>query len=174
MSAHRIESVQLYRCTDEFTGKDYHLSPQTPNNPFQANHYDRSSHFARLADRTVYPLRETRMQMCRFRRSWPQILSVGQLSRPQAGTGVCCAKISRPSKRVSHQLSDGKAITRRDFQHQSRIVAPERHVVKPPNGYFAGALHVNRDHGFRNHRGEYALHDGQRIADGDRRTGGKR
>ena len=174
MSEVEVESVQLYNSTDEFTGKISFLPSQATHNSLQAHHSHWPTHFERIAHRAVHQMWKTRMQLRKYSRPWSQILSLGQLSRPQTRTGVCSAGISGSGQGISRQLSESQTDIRRDFLHQSRTAKTEKTVVKNENGHSAGLRHIDRDHGFRNHRGQYASSSGRGSAEGYRHMGGKR
>jgi hypothetical protein len=174
MSIFAIETVQLYNSTDGSTRKDNCLSSQTTNDTIQTRGSYWPKHFERIADRTVHPLRQTRMQMRRHCRPWSKILFVGQLSGPQARTRVCAAKIREPSQGVSRQLSEDQTHIRGYLQYQSRIVTTKGETVKNEHGHRSGDLHFRRRRGFRYHRGKYASVIGRRSVPGDRPLGGNR
>src|SRR5260370_17323108 len=54
--------------------------------------------------RALQTLWQARMQMRSRPRSWPQILSVGELSRPAPPNGLCPAALLRAGERVPGQL----------------------------------------------------------------------
>ncbi len=174
MSAIGVISVQLGNCTDGLDTKNNRLPSKTSHDPLQTYHLHWPTHPEGLTDRTLHPLRQTRMQVRRYSGPWSKILSVGQLSRPQTRTGVCASKTPRSSRSFSAQLSDGQADIRRDLKYQSRTAAPERHAVKNAHGYSAGLFYVNRDHGFCNLRSEYASGVVGRNIYRNRNMGGKR
>ena len=156
MSVVDIESVQLYRCTDESTRHNHCRPSQTSYHAVQARCRHRAPHPEGLSDRTVYPLWKTRLQVCKHCRPRPQILPVGQLSRSKTSTGLRSAEIPRSGQGVPLQLSTDQRIIRGDLQYQSRTSTTERHAVATEHEHLTGFLHFHRDHAFGNHRGRYA------------------
>src|ERR1700688_2048158 len=53
-----------------------------------------------LADRTLQALRQAWLQVCRRSRPWPQVLPVGELSRPPAADGLRATGRSRRHNRT--------------------------------------------------------------------------
>lgn len=174
MRAIGVISVQLGNCTDGFDSENNRVPSKTSHDPLQTHHNHWPTHIERLTDRTLHPLRQTWMQVCRYSRPWSKILSVGQLSRPQTRAGVCASKIPRSSRSFSAQLSDAQADLRRDLKYKSRTAATERHVVINAHGYPAGLFYVDRDRGFCNLRSEYASGVVGPNIDRNRHMGGKR
>ena len=173
MSRIVIESVQLDNCTDEPTGNENIFPSKTTHDPLQAHHRHRSTPREGLVDQTLHTLWQTRMQVRRYPRPWSQVLSVGQLSRPQTGTGICASEISRSTRGVSQQLSDGQADSRRDLEHQSRTATTENYGVKTSHGYLIGLLYVVRNHRLRDHRSEHASTVVGRTVGRNRHMGGE-
>ena len=174
MSIFDIQSVQLYNSTDGSTGKNNCLSSQTTNDVIQTRCIHWPEHSKGIVDRALYSLRQTRMQMCPYRRPWSKILLIGQLSGPQARTSVCASAISSPSQGVSRQLSEDQTHLRTSLQYQSRIVTPKGEVVRTEHGHPSGGLHFRRRRGFCYRRGKYASVVGRRNVTGDRPLGGNR
>ena len=85
---------------------------------------------ARFAYRAIQAMWQAGMQMRRWARTWPQVLSVGKLSGPAAANGLCAAGCLRPNSGVSRQLSPKPRDSGDDLRDQPRIVAPSRGALK--------------------------------------------
>lgn len=151
-----IKSVQLINCTEKFEQKIYNIFTQKKKNPFQTHFFHRFKDPARFSDQTLHSLWKAGMQMCRWTRPWPQILSLRQPTWPQARTRLCTSKIPGTSQAISGQLSENKAPPRRDLHHQSRALTTERKTVKAPDGYYFRPLNPYRYRDCRNFSCQYA------------------
>src|ERR1017187_772883 len=87
-------SDQLFTWSDENPKADHRRFAKTPPSaPAPAASAQRDP--ARFPHRALQTLRQARMQMRSRPRSWPQILSVGELSRPAPPNGLCPARVLR-------------------------------------------------------------------------------
>lgn len=80
--------------------------------------------------RALQTLWQARMQMRPRPRSWPQVLSVGQLSRPAPANGLRPARVLRAGERVSSQLSPRPPDLGGDLRDQPRAPTPSREALK--------------------------------------------
>jgi len=174
VSMFEVISVQLGNCTDGFTTNKSIFPSKTTHDPFQTHHYHRSAHLEGFTYRTLYPLWQTRMQVRKYSRPWPQILSVGQLSGSQTRTRICSSEGPPASRGVTHQFSDDQADPRRDLEHQSRTAAPQKRVLKNTYGYRTGLLCFLRNHCLCNLRSKYASAAIGRFIGRNRHMGGRR
>ena len=85
---------------------------------------------AGLPHRAIQTMWQARLQMRRRRRTWPQVLSVGKLSRPAATNGLRAAGELRTNSRVYRQLPPESRDSGDDLRGQSRIAAPSRGALK--------------------------------------------
>ena len=85
---------------------------------------------ARLPDRTIQTLWQARMQVCRRSRAWPEVLSVGKLSRPAAANGLRATGYLRPNSGISCQLSPEPRDSGNDLRDQSRTSTPPRGALE--------------------------------------------
>src|SRR6266566_147425 len=92
-------------------------SPPAPTAPAQGDP-------ARLADRALQTLWQARMQVRRWSRPRPQVLSVGKPHGLAATNGLCAAGVSRADCRVRRQLPPGPRDLRGDLRDQPRTAAP--------------------------------------------------
>ncbi len=174
MIAGNVFSVQFINGTDYDRRKTNSILMQKKNYPIETPCFRRFTDPARLFDRTIYSLWKTRMQVRRRSRSRPQILSIRQLSRTQAGTSLCTPEVRGSSKSISGQLQKNKKYIRGDLQHQSRAFTTERNIVKNPDEYQSRYLYAQRYWYFGNLSGQYApgfycrSFQRKRFAGGDR------
>ncbi len=133
MIAGNVFSVQFINGTDYDRRKTNSILMQKKNYPIETPCFRRFTDPARLFDRTIYSLWKAGMQVRRRSRSRPQILSIRQLSRTQAGTSLCTPEVRGSSKSISGQLQKNKKYIRGDLQHQSRAFKTERNTVKNPD-----------------------------------------
>jgi hypothetical protein len=80
--------------------------------------------------RALQALWQARMQMRRRPRSWPQVLPVGELSRPAPTNGLRPARVLRAGERVSGQLPPRPPDLRGDLRDQPRAPTPSREALK--------------------------------------------
>ena len=87
---------------------------------------------ARLADRALQTLWQARLQMRRRPRSWPQVLPVGELSRPAAANGLCAAgSLTLQTTRVRWPITTAPAQSLGgDLRDQPRAPAPPRGALR--------------------------------------------
>jgi len=83
-----------------------------------------------LSHRALQTLRQARMQMRPRPRSWPQVLSVGELSRPASANGLRPARVLRPGERVSGQLPPRPPDPGGDLRDQPRAPTTSREALK--------------------------------------------
>jgi hypothetical protein len=95
---------------------------------------------ARFPDRAIQTLWQAGMQMHRGSRTWPQVLPVHQLPRPEAADGLCAAGSCPPGGRVSVQLSSGARDPGPDLRDQPRVAAPARGALKGCHERIADSL----------------------------------
>jgi len=130
MYFHTVESDQLYTWSDTNEEKRARCrlektpsSPRAPTAPTQGD-------LTRLADRALQTLWQARVQMRRWSRPWPQVLSVGELPGLAAANGLCAAGVSRPDCRVRRQLPPSPRDLRSDLRDQPRTAAPPGGALK--------------------------------------------
>ncbi len=122
-------SDQLLAWSDENTEADHRRlakappSAPTPIAPTQ-------SYPAGFPHRTLQALWQARMQVRRRPRSWPQILSVGKLSRPAPANGLRPARVSRAGERVAGQLPPRSPDPGGVLRDQPRAPTPSREALK--------------------------------------------
>ena len=95
---------------------------------------------ARFSHRALQTMRQAGMQMRRQPRSWPQVLSVGQLPGLAAADGLRTAGMLRANGGVAGQLSPSPRDPRGDLRDQPRTAAPARGALKvgyAPNAFFS-------------------------------------
>jgi hypothetical protein len=80
--------------------------------------------------RALQTLWQARMQMRRRPRSWPQVLSLGELSRPASANGLCPAGVLRAGERVLGQLPPCPPDLGGDLRDQPRAPTPSREALK--------------------------------------------
>ena len=85
---------------------------------------------AGLAHRTLQALRQTRLQVRRRPRSWPQVLSFGELSRAPTANGLRATSRLRRRQRTPGELSPVPRDHRGDLRDQSRTITPPRGAVR--------------------------------------------
>jgi len=83
-----------------------------------------------FSHRALQTLWQARMQMRRRPRSWPQVLPVGELSRPAPTNGLRPARVLRAGERVPGQLPPRPPDLRGDLRDQPRAPASPRGALK--------------------------------------------
>ena len=95
---------------------------------------------ARLAHRALQTLRQAGMQMRPRSRSWPQILPLRELFRPQAADGLRAPGVSRPDHRMSRPSPSGPRDLGGDLRDQSRTAASPRGALRDRHAQPASLL----------------------------------
>src|ERR1017187_84332 len=141
MKIHELQSDQLYTWSDtnaERTRGRIAKAPQRPPAPTAPA----QSHSPRRPHRALQTMWQARMQMRRRSRSWPQVLSVGELPGLAAADGLCAAGGLRSDSGVPRQLPPSARDLREDLRDQPRVAAPpggtlkdrpERSALCPPH-----------------------------------------
>lgn len=123
MSFVGLQSDQLYTWSDERRNRLCCPPEKTPSGAVAAIAATQSGP-ARLAHRTLQALRQTRVQVRRRSRPWPQVLSFGEPLGLAATNGLCASGISRPGCRIRRQLPASPRNLGSDLRDQSRTPAP--------------------------------------------------
>ena len=79
-----------------------------------------------LAHRTLQALRQAWLQVRRWARSWPQVLSVRELSRAPTANGLRASGRLRRRHPTFGELPQGPRDHRRDLRDQPRTLTPPR------------------------------------------------
>src|SRR5215510_5797865 len=93
----------------------------------------------RFSYRTLQTMRQAKMQMRRWPRSWPQVLSLGQLPGLAAANGLRAAGALRANGGVPDQLPPGPRDPGGYLRDQPRTAAPPRGALKAcdaPGAFF--------------------------------------
>jgi len=80
--------------------------------------------------RALQAVRQARMQVRPRLRSWPQVLSVGELSRPASPNGLRPTRVLRAGERVPGQLPPRPPSLRGDLRDQPRAPATSREALR--------------------------------------------
>ena len=111
---------------------------------------------ARLPDRTLQTLRQTRLQVCQWSGTWAEVLFVGQPNRCTSGDGLRPTVHAGTSNAVPCQLPHHPRHTRSTVRNQPRVDAPTRAVLGAGGECFIDTTHHHFRHGCRrHHHGQY-------------------
>ena len=122
-------SDQLLTWSDENSEADHHrLAKAPPSAP--APIAPAQSGPPWFPYRALQTLWQARLQVCPRPRSWPQVLSVGQLSRPAPANGLRPARVLRADERVAGQLPPRSPDPGGDLRDQPRAPTPSREALK--------------------------------------------
>jgi len=146
MHLYRLQSDQSYTWSDENTKTIDRRLAQTPSSAAAPTATARC-HPAWLSHRALQTLRQAGMQVCRWPRSWSQVLSFGELPGPAAANGLCAAGVLRADQRVAGQLSASSRAPRTDLRDQSRTLTSPRGALNDP--YEHRTLRPSRRAGYR-------------------------
>ena len=80
--------------------------------------------------RALQTLWQARMQVRPRPRSWAQVLSLGELSRPAPANGLRPARVLRAGERVASQLPPRPPDSGGDLRDQPRAPTPSREALK--------------------------------------------
>lgn len=129
MKRHDLVSDQFNAWSDDNTETDRsRLAKTPPSAPAPAA--PAQSHPPWFPYRALQTLWQARLQMRPRPRSWPQILSVGKLSRPAPANGLCPARVLRAGERVPGQLPPRSPDPGGDLRDQPRAPTPSREALK--------------------------------------------
>jgi hypothetical protein len=124
-----LESVQLYTWSDEHT-KGIRCRTAKTSQCSCAPTASAQIDSAGIHHRAIQALWQAGMQMRRRARSWSQVLSVSELSRPASTDGLCAAGGLRRDGGIDRQLSPNARNSGDNLRDQPRIVAPSRGALK--------------------------------------------
>jgi hypothetical protein len=124
-----LVSDHLYTWSDEYT-KGICCRTAKASQPSCASITAAQIDFARVHHRAVQAMRQAGMQMRRRSRSWPEVLSISELSGPAATNGLRSAGGLWTDGGVSRQLSPEPRNSGDDLRDQPRIAAPSRGALK--------------------------------------------
>ncbi len=125
----RIQSDQLYTWSDHNAERTHCRIAKTPQRS-SASTAPAQSHPTRLPHRALQTMWQAGMQMCRWPRSWPQVLSFGELPGLASANGLRASGGVRSDSRVHRQLPPSPRDLREDLRDQPRTVAPSRGALK--------------------------------------------
>ncbi len=129
MSLAKIVSDQLYTWSDinaERTACRIAKTSQSSSAPTAPA----QSHPARLPHRALQTLWQAGMPMRRRSRSWPQVLSFGELPRIAATNGLRAPGVLCSDRRSPRQLPPSPPDLGGDLRDQPRTAAPSRGALK--------------------------------------------
>lgn len=147
---------QLYDCTDRSKRQITQLFAHKTERTFRTDQSHRLKDPKRFSHRALYPLWKTKLQMCRWKRTWAEILSVCKSPRAKARAALCPPRLSRNGKGISGQLSAFSSITGRNIQYKPRNIKTERKIVKERYGYHRNSFYSHRPRNGRNIGFKYA------------------
>jgi hypothetical protein len=125
MSASRLQSDQLDTWSDINAKRIHCHTAKTPRRP-AAQTASAQSDSSRLTHRALQTMWQTGLQMRGRSRSWPQVLSFGELSGFPAANGLRPTGVLRSDCRVACQLSAGPRDFGGDLRDQPRTSPPSR------------------------------------------------
>src|SRR5713101_7697992 len=124
-----LRSDQLLTSSDENTEADHRrLAKAPPSAPASIAPTQGCPPW--FPHRALQTLWQARLQMRSRPRSWPPILSVGELSRPAPPNGLCPAAVLRAGERVPGQLPPRPPDLGGDLRDQPRTPAPPRGALR--------------------------------------------
>jgi hypothetical protein len=122
-------SDQLLAWSDENVETDHRrLAQAPPSAPAPTAPAESSPPW--FPHRALQTLWQARLQMRPRPRSWPQVLPVGELSRPASTNGLRPARVLRAGERVSGQLPPRPPGLGGDLRDQPRTLTPSREAVR--------------------------------------------
>lgn len=124
-----LVSDQLLEWSDEYTESVSCRAAKTPRGS-RASTAPAQIDTSRLAHRAIQAMWQAGVQMRRWTGSWPQVLSIGELSGSATANGLCAAGCLWRNSRVSGQLSPKPRGSGSNLRDQPRAVAPSRGALK--------------------------------------------
>ena len=129
MKCLQLFSDQFFTWSDKNPQADHRRLAKTPPSA-PAPAASAQSRPAWLPHRALQTLRQARLQMRPRPRSWPQVLPVGELSRPASANGLCPARVLRAGERVPRQLPPRSPDLGGDLRDQPRAPATSREALR--------------------------------------------
>ncbi len=130
-------SDQCYTWSDEHTETIRCRTSKTPQRSCASTAPARVDS-ARLPHRALQTMWKAGLQVRRRARTWPQVLSVSELSRPATANGLRAAGGLCANDGVSRQLSPKPRDSGNDLRDQPRVAAPPRGAVRSRHGRITG------------------------------------
>jgi hypothetical protein len=124
-----LVSDQLLTWSDENIKADHRRLAKAPSSA-PAPIAPAQSCPSRFPHRALQTLWQAWLQMRRRPRSWPQVLSVGKLSRPAPANGLRSTRVLRAGERVPGQLPPRPPGPGGDLRDQPRAPTPSREALK--------------------------------------------
>jgi len=124
-----LVSDQLLTWSDENREADHRRLAQAPPSA-PAPIAPAQSYPPWFSHRALQTLWQARLQVRRRPRSWPQVLPVGELSRPAPANGLRPARVLRTGERVAGQLPPRSSDPGGDLRDQPRAPATSREALK--------------------------------------------
>lgn len=128
MNISRLRSDQLDTWSDIDAKQIHCYTAKTPRRP-PAQTASAQSDSSRLPHRALQTMWQTGLQVCRRPRSWPQVLSFGELSRLPAANGLRATGVLRSGCEAAWQLSASSRDLGGDLRDQPRTSPPSRGAV---------------------------------------------
>jgi hypothetical protein len=129
MNSSRIQSDQLNTWSDINAQRIRRHIAKTPQGSF-APTASTPGDPPRFPHRALQTMWQTGMQVRRRSRSWPQVLSFGELPGLAAANGLRAAGVLRSDCRVPRQLPPSPRDLGGDLRDQPRTAAPSRGALK--------------------------------------------
>lgn len=131
MKLNNVKSDQLYKWSDIYERQiNHHSTSKTEDSFAQASIF--RGYCSRLFNRAIQALWEAWMQMCRWTRPWPKVLSVGKQAWQHATDGLCPTAFKGKGRRVPGKSSQNKGNFRRALRNQPRAITTKGKVLARP------------------------------------------
>jgi hypothetical protein len=136
-----IISVQLINGSDNNERKIHDISPSKTENSYAKNKLNKVQRHSRVFIGKIQAMWETALQMCRWPRTWAEILFVGKPLGQKTGPGICTRRLCTTSGTVSFKLQKGKTTPGRNKRHQPGDSPAKRTIVEQGHGYYSESLY---------------------------------
>ena len=155
MALFRIQSDQFYTWSDEHTDRTCCCASEASPYPSRSV-APASIDPAWFAHRAIQAMREAWMQVCRWSRTWTQVLSLRELSGPAAADGLCAPGGLQAGFRAPRQLSTSQRDSGGDQRDQPRVAASPRGTLRRHHEPAANhSSYLDRCGGWRCDRGQH-------------------
>jgi hypothetical protein len=134
-------SVHLYNWSDDNERKIYDISPSKTENTYGKDALNRVQSHSRVSIGKIQAMWETELQMCRWPRTWAEVLFVGKSFGQKTRPGIYTRRVCPTSRVVCFKLQKGKTTHGRNQQHQPGNSAAQRTFVEQDNGYYKQSLY---------------------------------
>ena len=162
----KIISVQLINWSDYDEREIHDISPSKTESTYAKNALNRVQHHSRIFIGKIQAMWETELPMCRWPRTWAEILFVGKPLGQKTGTRIRTRRACPTSETVCFKLQKGKTTHGRNKRHQPGNSPAQRTIIEQGHGYYSESLYRYRGNWLLGSQYAFGFPKGQSIRGG--------